>query len=611
MPPKPKNKREKAKQKAKEEAVSPKGEVKDSAEMLKEKAGKAYAANEFDRALELYTKAIEIDGTNASLYSNRSLTYLNKKNYANALADAEKCIELKKDWSRGYLRKGIALMALLRYPEAHGAFSEGLKVDANDEQLKTNMAELNALLSELSITEQELSDRKSNPDGDVFDNMVKWLRDGGARFPKLYLKYYDQDYRGVHALAKIPQDDIILYVPQKYIMTSEVAKASDIGRKIIASGVELRSTHSYLAAYLLEQKHKKDSFWRPYLDILPQKYANMPIFFNEDLLAELKNSFTLQKIADRIDSLRREYENIRRAVPEFAKYTQDEFVWARLVVITRIFGLVIGDNKTDGLVPYADMLNHKPPREALAGGKGDECETKWTFDDKLDGFTITTLRGISRGDQIFDSYGRKCNSRFFVNYGFALDENEDNEVMIRVQLPSNDPHFGMKLRMLGGRDHCAKREFQIPANYREKKVRELFSFMRFIHGRDSELMSFSNSEGKLNEIEPLSVRNEIKALEDIRAAATDMYSKFPTTLEDDQKVMSEGIKDFNIRNCYVMRVGEKQVLRWFIDLADRAIPLLQMSWKDLKRVAAKHAQGKANFDHYVTSVVVPLVKKHN
>lgn len=33
-------------------------------------------------------------------------------------------------------------------------------------------------------------------------------------------------------------------------------------------------------------------------------------------------------------------------------------------MITRIFGLVIRGQKTDGLVAYADMLNHKKPRDA-------------------------------------------------------------------------------------------------------------------------------------------------------------------------------------------------------------------------------------------------------
>ena len=40
-----------------------------------------------------------------------------------------------------------------------------------------------------------------------------------------------------------------------------------------------------------------------------------------------------------------------------------------------------------------------------------------------------------------------------------------------------------------------------------------------------------------------------------------------------------------------MRSGEKKVLQWFIDLAKNATPLLQTPWKDLKRIAAKAAQG--------------------
>ncbi len=74
--------------------------------------------------------------------------------------------------------------------------------------------------------------------------------------------------------------------------------------------------------------------------------------------------------------------------------SHDEFVWARLVVITRIFGLLVNGAKTDGLVPMADMLNHKRPRE-----------TSWTYDDSRGGFTITTLRALNRGEQIYDSYG--------------------------------------------------------------------------------------------------------------------------------------------------------------------------------------------------------------
>lgn len=34
---------------------------------------------------------------------------------------------------------------------------------------------------------------------------------------------------------------------------------------------------------------------------------------------------------------------------------------------------------------------------------------------------------------IFDSYGRKCNSRFFLNYGFVVEGNDANEVNLAVE----------------------------------------------------------------------------------------------------------------------------------------------------------------------------------
>eukprot|EP00493_Phyllostaurus_siculus_P012508 UN12691 len=47
------------------------------------------------------------------------------------------------------------------------------------------------------------------------------------------------------------------------------------------------------------------------------------------------------------------------------------------------------------------------------------------------------MQSFNIGDQIYDSYGRKCNSRFFVNYGFALENNPDNECLLKITLPTD------------------------------------------------------------------------------------------------------------------------------------------------------------------------------
>jgi hypothetical protein len=95
------------------------------------------------------------------------------------------------------------------------------------------------------------------------------------------------------------------------IMTSQVAMESPIGKKIVDAQLDLRSKHSYLASYLLQEKHKgAESYWAPYIASLPQVYSNMPIFFDAATMKHLKGSFSIEKIKDRIDSLKAEYNNI-------------------------------------------------------------------------------------------------------------------------------------------------------------------------------------------------------------------------------------------------------------------------------------------------------------
>lgn len=109
----------------------------------------------------------------------------------------------------------------------------------------------------------------------------------------------------------------------------------------------------------------------------------------------------------------------------------------RFIVSSRIFGITVNGVKTDGFVPLADMLNHKRPRQ-----------TSWYYDDKRAGFIIEACDDIARGDQVYDSYGRKCNSRFFLNYGFINMNNDANEVPINVFLDKNDAGYEVKLKLI-------------------------------------------------------------------------------------------------------------------------------------------------------------------
>jgi hypothetical protein len=67
---------------------------------------------------------------------------------------------------------------------------------------------------------------------------------------------------------------------------------------------------------------------------------------------------------------------------------------------------------------------------------------------------------------------------------------------------------------------------------------------------------------------------------------------------------------FNQRNCVIVRRGEKQVLQYYIDLADHCMPYFDMPWSTLKKMAQKmeNAKVEGRFDCYMLNVVAPLVK---
>merc|ERR1712003_301953 len=321
----------------------------------------------------------------------------------------------------------------------------------------------------------------------------------------------------------------------------------------------------------------------------------IPLFFDDEQRKELIGSIAIKKIDDRLESLRLEFEALCGAVPEYSRFSLNDFIWARLVVITRIFGLVIDDIKTDGLVPMADMLNHRRPRE-----------TKWTYSQKKRGFLITALQNIAENSEIYDSYGRKCNSRFFVNYGFSLEKNLDNEALMTFELPRNDPQYAIKARHLG---------FHKGDN--EKKVKEAFSFLRVLHAQGNEFLIISSADGlRLEDIPPLSIRNETNVLTSLAVAATKSLKKFSTTLEFDNKLLEneeEYPKYGNKRNSVLMRRGEKDVLTFYVNLMKICISLFKMKLKDLKNKLRKDKKFKDNDSPlmlYINHVVVPLVQRH-
>ncbi|KAI5298280.1 ubiquitin-protein transferase activating protein, partial [Ascosphaera pollenicola] len=109
------------------------------ADALKAEGNKAFAAKDFQTAVEKFTEAIALDPTNHVLYSNRSGAYASLRDFQKALEDAEKVTEIKADWPKGWGRKGAALHGLGDLLGANDAYEEALKLDPSNAQAKSGL----------------------------------------------------------------------------------------------------------------------------------------------------------------------------------------------------------------------------------------------------------------------------------------------------------------------------------------------------------------------------------------------------------------------------------------------------------------------------------------
>ncbi|KAI5467472.1 hypothetical protein BGZ63DRAFT_449603 [Mariannaea sp. PMI_226] len=111
-----------------------------SADELKALGNKAIADKNFDEAIDKFTQAIALQPENHILFSNRSAAYASKKDWDNALKDAEQTTTIRPDWAKGWGRKGAALHGKGDLLAANDAYEDGLKLDPNNAQLKNGLA---------------------------------------------------------------------------------------------------------------------------------------------------------------------------------------------------------------------------------------------------------------------------------------------------------------------------------------------------------------------------------------------------------------------------------------------------------------------------------------
>jgi Tfp pilus assembly protein PilF len=91
----------------------------------------SFLHRDYDRAIELYTKAIALDPDDPNLYNNRGYSYAGKNMIQQAIADYTQAIALgskSKEPYSPYYNRGLAYLSSMQFDKAVKDFDKGLEL---------------------------------------------------------------------------------------------------------------------------------------------------------------------------------------------------------------------------------------------------------------------------------------------------------------------------------------------------------------------------------------------------------------------------------------------------------------------------------------------------
>lgn len=190
----------------------------------------------------------------------------------------------------------------------------------------------------------------------------------------------------------------------------------------------------------LERVKGRASRFGAYLDALPQRFST-PLWMSEDELATLRSTrvnASAQQERAALQSLctvagPQLLAALRKQTPaphlpsmlQLAReaLTRDGLLWARTIVFSRAFTLLLGGKPAIALVPVFDLLDHDPT-----------ARVAWIMNDAEGKVELVADAPVASGARAWNNYGPKPNEELLQGYGFSLLGNAADRFHVRLAL---------------------------------------------------------------------------------------------------------------------------------------------------------------------------------
>jgi len=436
------------------------------------------------------------------------------------------------------------------------------------------------------------ADRSKVPS--AMDLFLDWATKNGAKFPKLVVnESMAGSIRGrtIHASEAIATGEEVLFIPENMLISYWRAKRTRIGnlvskeavRKGLPTGSGNLEQDLVVTAFFLHESKDPNSFWKPYIETLPD-LGHMPPNFIELCRSELRNTYTILWINQQYKVARDAYELYSHVGP----YSWNEYLQAFLYVQSRSFVIpAIGLE----MVPIADLMNHHHPPHV-----------DWSYDTNRNGYFIEARTSIKRNEEVTESYGLgKSAGRIFAGFGFVLSDSVHSNARIHVSLAHYFPDFQEKKEAMPRSPHPYFRNLEsdyiiaVPENYDTFDIKNVFQHLRIL----TQPIELTTDNNFLFEITVDSEQIMLKEFILVLEAASDRMQSSHSEDRALLKVLKgqEEEAERRIKQLVRVRIEERNVLLSWKILATECISILR------NRAMLETSY----FSSYIDRVISPLV----
>ncbi|KAG2221443.1 hypothetical protein INT45_005248 [Circinella minor] len=284
----------------------------------------------------------------------------------------------------------------------------------------------------------------------TYDKFIDWLRQHNFPKTKMVLAEFPETGRGMMATGDIEPGEIIVSVPKKFLICNETLQKE--------YGQHPLTMHQLLALHICFLKRDSNSWWKPYIDLLPSHFNTMPVKYPKILADRLPTSLK-GEVSQQMKRLESDYTTASRFLKsrnknEFITYKEYEWAWLcgtehlQFTKRLRISDKQQQTNNKNFLIMLNTRCIHMSTIDATAKGGNiamailldflnHSCNAKIEsgFNVRTQCFEIRTLTPYKTGEQIFINYGPHDNLAILREYGFIIpDQNDFNFVSLDKEI---------------------------------------------------------------------------------------------------------------------------------------------------------------------------------